>query len=325
MDKVRVGLVGCGGFMRHRLKQMLAVEEAEIAAMADPDPRQTAETKGLYPELVDVIEYADYYAMVEAGGLDAVLLVTPHNIHCEHVVHAFESGLHVLVEKPLSCSVADAQACIDARDKSGKVGAVSYQRHGLPEFQWLRSKVAGGAYGPVLMVNSMLSQDWKNFVKDTWRQDPETSQGGMLNDSGSHIFDILLWTTGLTPSSVCCFADNRGTAVDIDTATTIKFKDGALATVSVIGHAANWHERHVIALENAMITWTDGKTTLRERGSDEQEVGDWPDATTPDANFIDAVLGRGEVLAPFECGMDVVRLTRACYESAEAGGAVVSL
>ncbi|MCH7945060.1 MAG: Gfo/Idh/MocA family oxidoreductase, partial [Armatimonadetes bacterium] len=208
MDRVRVGLAGCGGFMRHRLKQMLEVPEAEIAAMADPDVKQTAETKSAYPELVDVPEFAVYGHMLEAGGLDAVVLVTPHRFHREQVVAAFEAGLHVLVEKPLACSVEDSEACIAARDSSRKVGAVSYQRHGLPEFQWLREKVTGGEYGPVLMVNSMLSQDWKNFTAGTWRQDPEVSQGGMLNDSGSHIFDILLWTTGLTPESVCCFADN---------------------------------------------------------------------------------------------------------------------
>lgn len=325
MEKVRIGLVGCGGFMRHRLKQMLAVSEAEIVAMADPSKEQLTETKNTCPEIADTPEFSDFYEMVEAGGLDAVLLVTPHNVHCEHVVHAFGKGLHVLVEKPLSCSVADARACIGARDKSGKVGAVSYQRHGLPEFQWLREKVAGGEYGPVLMVNSMLSQDWKNFTKGAWRQEMEVSQGGMLNDSGSHIFDILLWTTDLTPSSVCCFADFRSTPVDIDTATTIQFKEGALATVSVMGHAATWHERHVITLENAMITWTDGKTILHQRGEDDKEFGDWPEATTPDRNFIDAVLGRSEVLAPFECAMDVVKLTRACYESAEAGGSAVTL
>lgn len=153
----------------------------------------------------------------------------------------------------------------------------------------------------------------------------EVSQGGMLNDSGSHIFDVLLWSTGLTPSSVCCFADSHETPVDIDTATTIKFKEGALATVSIMGHAATWHERHVITMESAMITWTDGKTVLKERDKDEVEIGDWPGATTPDRNFFDAVLGRAEVLAPFECGMDVVKLTRACYESAEAGGSAVSL
>ncbi|MCH7904126.1 MAG: Gfo/Idh/MocA family oxidoreductase [Armatimonadetes bacterium] len=325
MNKVRVGLVGCGGFMRHRLPQMLGLDEIEIVGMADPVNEQLDETVAAHPALQESPQFASLEALLAGSDLDAVLIATPHQYHCGQVVRSFDAGLHVLIEKPLACSVEDAQACIDARDRSGRVGAVSYQRHGLPEFQWLREKVTGGAYGPVLIVNSMLGQDWKNFTAGTWRQDPEISQGGMLNDSGSHIFDILLWTTGLTPASVCCFADNCGTPVDIDTATTIQFKGGALATVSVMGHAATWHERHVITLENAIITWTDGKTMLQERGSDEQEVDDWPEATTPDANFIDAVLGRGEVLAPFECGMDVVRLTRACYESAEAGGSAVDL
>ena len=330
MEKVRVGLVGCGGFLRHRLQQTVNVPEAEVVAMCDIVPSQIAETKDRYPQYAGVTEYSDFYEMVEEGGLDAVMLVTPHNIHAAHVVHAFGADLNVLVEKPLSCTVADCEACIEARDKSGKVGAVSYQRHGLPEIQWLRKALTGGEHGEIQMIHSMLSQDWLQFTNGTWRQDPEVSQGGMLNDSGSHIFDVLLWSTGLTPSSVCCFADNRGTRVDIDTATTIQFKEGALATVSIMGNANMWHERHVFVLERAMITWTDGVTEMRQRtGTDTpgelQTLGDWPAATTPDKNFIDAVLGRAEVLAPFECGMDVVKLTRACYESAEAGGKAVEL
>ena len=325
MQKGRVGLVGCGGFMRHRLHQMLAVPEVEITAMADPDPKQTAETKTKHPELAAVPEFKGIDQLIAGGGVDAVLLVTPHKFHRNEVVGSFEAGLHVLVEKPLACSMEDAQACLAARDKSGKVGAVSYQRHGLPEFQWLRSVVTGGEYGPVLMINSMLSQDWKNFTQGTWRQDPDLSQGGMLNDSGSHIFDILLWTTGLRPKAVSCMSDNRGTPVEIDSVTSVRFEGGAMATVCVMGHACKWHERHVITMENAIVSWTDGALELTPRGGDPQVKSDWPAAQSPDANFVDAVLGRGKVLAPFECGMDVVRLTRACYESAAKGGAPVSL
>lgn len=330
MDKVRLGLVGCGGFMRHRLHQMLELPEVEIVGMTDPDPKQIADTKAKHPATSQVVEYTSIEAQIEAGGLDAVLLVTPHDGHCHQVVTAFDAGLHVLVEKPLSCSVEEAKSCLDARDRSGRVGAVSYQRHGLPEFQWLRKSLQSGEHGKLLMVDSILCQDWKCFTTGTWRQIPAISQGGMLNDSGSHIFDILLWTTGLQPETVSCMADNRETPVDIDTVTNVRFSNGTMASVSVMGHANAWHERHVFVLERAIITWTDGVTDLRPRtGTDTpaepQVLGDWPKPTTPDRNFIDAVLGYGEVLAPFECGMDVVRLTRACYESAERGGTVVTL
>ncbi len=325
MEKVRLGLVGCGGFMRHRLHQMLAVPEVNVVAMAEPDPKQTAETKAKYPELSGVAEYSGIDPLVDARVCDAVMLVTPHKGHRHEVVRSFDAGLHVLVEKPLACSVEDAHACLDARDRSGRVGAVSYQRHGFAEIQWLRGVLQGGEYGPILMINSMLSQDWKNFTQGTWRQDPDLSQGGMLNDSGSHIVDVVLWTTGLRPVSVTCMADNRGTPVDIDTVTTVRFDGGAMASVCVMGHACKWHERHVIALEGAMVSWTDGVVELTPRGGEPQAMGDWPAATTPDANFIGAVLGRDPVLAPFECGMDVVRITRACYESAERGGAPVSI
>lgn len=326
MDKVRLGLVGCGGFMRHRLHQMLAVPEVEVTAMADPDPRQTAETKAKHPELVDVVEYTGIDGLLDARACDAVMLVTPHKGHRYEVVRSFEAGLHVLVEKPLACTVEDAEACLDARDRSRRVGAVSYQRHGFPELQWLRGVLQGGEYGPLIMASSMLAQDWKNFCAGTWRQDPDISQGGMLNDSGSHIFDLLLWTTGLQPSQVSCISDNRGTSVDIDTVTSIRFAGGAMASVCVMGHACAWHERHVFVLENAMVSWTDGVVELKaRRDTPSTPPLDWPTPTTPDQNFVDAILGRAEVLAPFECGLDVVRLTRACYESAEKGGEVVKL
>jgi predicted dehydrogenase len=221
--------------------------------------------------------------------------------------------------------VDDAQACLDARDRSGKVAAVSYQRHGMADFQKLRALLQSGDYGRVLAVNSMLTQDWLNFTRGTWRQDPDISQGGMLNDSGSHIFDILLWATGLRPVSVHCRTEDRGTPVEIDSVTSIRFDGGAIASVYVIGHAAKWHERHVFSLEGALITWTDGVLEVSVREGDAPVVVVEGESMTPDQNFVDAILGRAGVLAPFECGMDVVRLTRACYESADKGGAVVSV
>ena len=325
MEKVRLGLVGCGGFMRHRLGQMLAVPEAVVAAMCEPDPKQMAETKAAFPALAEVAEFSDFDAMVDAGGLDAVMLVTPHKFHRHQVVRSLDAGLHVLVEKPLACSVQDALACVAARDRSGKVGAVSYQRHGLPEFQQMRELLATGRFGKILMINSVLAQDWLNFTQGSWRQDPDLSQGGMLNDSGSHIFDILLWSTGLRPVSVSCVTDNRGTPVEIDSVTSVRFSDGAIAAICVMGHACTWHERHVIVLERGMITWTDGKLEVIARDGVDATLPPSHAPMTPDQNFIDAIFGRAEVLAPFECGLDVVRLTRACYESAAVGGAPVSL
>ncbi|HXH62476.1 MAG TPA: Gfo/Idh/MocA family oxidoreductase [Fimbriimonadaceae bacterium] len=320
MDKVRLGLVGCGGFMRHRLKQSLCLPEVEVVGMADVAPDQMVETKEKYPEVKDVPEYPSMESMLKAGGLDAVLLATPHKFHCEQVVMGFGAGLHVLVEKPLSCSIAEAQRCIEARDKSGKVGAVSYQRHGLPEFQWIRNKIASQEYGKLLAIGSMLCQDWKKFTTGTWRQVPDISQGGMLNDSGSHIFDIMLWTTGLRPKTVSCILRDRGTPVEVDSVTSVDFEGGAIASVCVMGEAPTWHERHVVTFEGAILTWTDNVLEVQPRDGEKQTIGDWPEATTPDKNFVDSILGRAKPLAPFECGMDVVRITQAAYASAGNGG-----
>ena len=325
MDNISVGLVGCGGFLRHRLQQTLDVPGVNVAAMADVDPAQIAETVERYPSLASCPTFDSIESMLENAELDAMLNCTPHKFHCDHVEQAFRQGLHVLIEKPLACSPEETDRCIAARDRSGKVGAVSYQRHGLPEFQWLRDVTRDRRYGGLLSINSILTQDWLNFTASTWRQDLDISQGGMLNDSGSHIFDILLWTTDLNPVAVNCQLNNRDCEVEIDSVSSILFDGGTIANVSVFGHAATWHERHLMTFENALLTWTDGKMEVQERGKDLQEIGNWPEATTPDANFYGAIRGECEVLAPFECAQGVVKLTAACYESARTNGATVNL
>ena len=66
----------------------------------------------------------------------------------------------------------------------------------------------------------------------------------MLNDSGSLILDVLHWCTGLEPETVAAFGNERGAPVDINSAITVRFKGGALGTVTIMGDAPNWQNGH---------------------------------------------------------------------------------
>jgi len=326
MDKVRIGLIGCGGFQRYRVGNLLKVKDAVITALADTSDEQISLMRSAHAATADLPAYHDYKEMIEKGGIDAVMIATPHTQHIDQILYSLEHGLHTLCEKPMVTTVADAHRVIAARDKAGKQAMVSYQRHFQAEFRYIRDKILSGEAGEVTYIAALQCQGWKKGTAGSWRQDLGLSGGGQLNDSGSHLIDIMLWSTGLQASAVSANIDNRGTAVDIDSALSIKFRNGALGTITVVGDAPKWHEDITIWCDRMMfairqdqgltITYADGS-----RFKAENLIG----GTTADQNFVDAILGRGKIESPFECGLEVIRLTEAAWKSAANGGNTVAV
>ena len=319
-------MIGCGGFQRYRLGNLLKVKEAEIVALCDPSPDQIVMTKELHPSLANVPTFDDHKAVLAEIKPDAVMIATPHTQHVGQILDSLEAGAHTLCEKPLVTSVEDAYKVIAARDKAGKVGMVSYQRHFQAEFRFIKDKITSGEAGEVHYIAALQSQEWLRAVKGTWRQIHSLSGGGQLNDSGSHLIDILLWTTGMQPASVAAFVDNFGTEVDINSAVTVSFKSGAMATITVVGDGMSWHEDISIFCENLAFFIRQGqKMQIVDRKKNRMIAEDITGGLTPDKHFIDACLGRVVCESPFECGLEVIRLTEAAWASAANGGSAVAV
>jgi len=117
---VRVGVVGAGLVAQaEHLPYLSALRDRfTVAAIAEPSltVREALVARYGVPGL-----YPDYRSMLDAGGLDAVVVTSPAGTHAEVVLAALDAGLHVFVEKPMCITVADADAIIAARDRSGKV------------------------------------------------------------------------------------------------------------------------------------------------------------------------------------------------------------
>ncbi len=326
MDKVRVAMIGCGGFQRYRLGNVSKVKEAEVVALVDSDENQIRLTKEAHPALAHVPTFSDHQSMLAAIKPDAVMIATPHTQHVDQILDCLNAGVHTLCEKPLVTSVADAYRVIRARDAAKKVGMVSYQRHFQAEFRYIREKINSGEAGKVHYVAAFQSQEWLRAVAGTWRQIHSLSGGGQLNDSGSHLIDILLWTTSMQPSEVSAYVDNFGTEVDINSAVSVRFKSGALATISVVGDGMSWHEDITFVCENMAFYIRNGqKMQIVDRKRNRVIAEDLTGGSTPDQNFIHAILGKVECESPFECGLEVIRLTEAAWQSAEQGGAAVKV
>ncbi|MDD9268169.1 Gfo/Idh/MocA family protein [Paenibacillus sp. GCM10023248] len=315
MGEIRIGMIGTGGIAHVHCRQLLELEEADIVAICDTSDPNREKFAGKFG-LDDVEHYTDYQAMLAESELDAVVICSPHTLHFQQATDALNKGLHVLIEKPMTCSSAEAEQLIRTAKQAGKVMQVSYQRHFQPEFLYIRDAIASGQIGKLTSITASLYQEWKQFTTGLWRQVPALSGGGMLMDSGSHIIDVLLWTTGLTPAEVKPNLHLQGAPVEIDSFTSIRFEEGAVAGLNIVGFAPCWHETYVFCGEDGGIFYDNGKITVR-RLRQEPVVPELPaQQTNQDKSFIDAILGRHEVMVPGDFALKVVKFTEMVYQAA---------
>ncbi len=316
---MRVAFIGCGGNARGHVQSVLQVPEAEVVALCDVRAESIEQVAQRLPQVQDLPRFTDYRAMIDQVHPDAVIISIPHTLHYEVAAYAIEHGAHVQVEKPMACSTDEARRLLAARDRWGKVLLVGYQRHYQAGYRWVRDAVTSDRYGPVHFVEAWQAQDWKGAG---WRGVPSLSGGGQLNDSGSHLVDMVLWTTGLTPREVFAFADNRGREVDVLSAITFRCEGGAIGNISIIGeHPRGLAEGLQVWCRDARI-FVDTGVHLQTKGGQPQpvpadELVDFP--SNKDANFVRAILGRETVQVPGECGLAVAGFTEAVYASVKSG------
>ncbi len=319
-DKIKIGFIGAGGIARHHMRQLSDIDEAQVVAMAEPSEASIAKMREAHPQLAECRFYADYREMLDKEALDAVEIHTPHTLHFPQAMDCLAKGLNVLIEKPMVTTTEHAKALIEAA--KGKVVMVSYQRHFQPTYRYVKQMIDADELGPLQYVAALQSQGWYKGTKGTWRQDPALSGGGQLNDSGSHLIDILLWTTGLVPAEVFASIQYYDAKVDIDSAVAIRFSNGARGTISIIGDSPFWWEDFSIWGAKGAILYRNGKLYHQALGGKMAEVTELPEGSNPDRNFVNAILGQEEVQSPPECGLQVIRFTEAAWRSAQEGHTV---
>ncbi len=332
---IRLGLIGAGGNMQgSHVPRHIDGQDSVIVAVTEPFEPNAVRLKERFASLSDVPLYQDHTTMLSQEQLDGVIISTPHSFHYQQVLDALDAGLHVLCEKPLVCSVREAEGVIRKRDETGKIVLVSYQRHYQHAFLAMKTAIDSGMIGELQFVDLVQNQNWYAGQKkaNRWRIQKDLSGGGQLNDSGSHIVDILLYITKLVPRRVFATQQNFDLGIDINSAITVEFKGGAAGNLSIVGNApfpgASVHEDITIygsegAVFYRQVGQTDPKTPFiqvrRFDTPDPVEVQNVPAESTPDTNFIRAIRGEEHALAPAECGQHVMELSEAAWRSAATG------
>lgn len=319
-SNVKVGIIGCGNISYRHINDLMRIPEAEVLAISDIDESKMEKLKESFPVLRGVETFTDYLDMLESADLDAVEILTPHSLHFKQAMECLDKGLHVLIEKPMVCTIREAEELISKSERVKRQILVSYQRHYQPKYRWIKNLINSGGIGVIQYISAMQCQNWLNIARGTWRQNPRLSCGGQLYDSASHLFDFILWSTGLKPVEVSAFSDNLGMPVDINSSVSIKFDNGAQANIGIIGNSPCFREDVAFFGSKGAIFFLDDELECQLFDEDVRvEPVRLPSPSNPDRNFINVILGRERNESPPICGLKVVMLTEAIIESYRRG------
>ena len=228
-EKVRWGVLGSGGIARRRTipEGIVPGENAELAAVYDVDARANREVA----EQFGAEACAGEEELLARGDVDAVYVATPAGLHHAQTLAAAAAGKHVLCEKPLGLSVAEARGMTDACARAGvKLGVGFMMRFHAHHREGLRL-IEAGKLGRLVYGRAQLSC-WYPPIDGAWRQDPQAGGGGSLMDMGGHCIDLLEMLFGRV-RTVCCRVGRlvHGYASEDAATTLLEFDGGAQGTV----------------------------------------------------------------------------------------------
>jgi predicted dehydrogenase len=324
VSRIRIGIIGCGGMARFHGRRFREVQGVEIVGLADPNPDNMARfVRDVFPDGGAPPTFFDHRDLIRDVAMDGVVIVTPHAHHFAQAVDAVRAGCHVLVEKPMVIATEDALALIAEAERHQRIVSVAFPGPFSEEFQYIRELVARGELGELQLVTGVCTQDWLSHVKQTWRTELELSGGGNLYDSGAHMFNGMLFLTGLSAREVYASVDKKDQEVDVVATVTIRFDNGALGTAAVTGNAPVMEQGIYIqgTLGSVKCSIYGGSMEVW-LGREKVKYPAVPATTTPQQNFVDCIRGVATTPSPPLLGLRQARLMDAIYASADARRAV---
>jgi predicted dehydrogenase len=242
---IRLGMVGGGqgAFIGavHRIAARLDNEFQLVAGALSSDPER-AKASAAELGLATDRSYGSFQEMAKAeakrpDGIEAVAIVTPNHMHFPPAKAFLEAGIHVICDKPLTSTLADAKKLAALVEKSGKVFVLTHNYTGYPMIRQAREMVEKGVLGKIRVVQAEYPQDWLTTNIETtgqkqaaWRTDPKQSgAGGSTGDIGTHAYNLARFVSGLDLDSLAADLDSfvPGRALDDNANILLRFKGGA--------------------------------------------------------------------------------------------------
>jgi predicted dehydrogenase len=192
-EKIKVGIVGCGGIAKGKHFPSLSKlkDEVEIVYFCDIIEERARKGKEEFGAS-DAKVNTDYRTLLEDKSVDVVYVLTPNVSHSSITCDAFDAGKHVLCEKPMSHSYAEAKRMLDAAKKAGKKFTIGYQNRFRKDSRQLFEMSRNGELGDIYFAKA---HALRRKAVPTWGVFPDKSKqgGGPLIDIGTHALDLSLW------------------------------------------------------------------------------------------------------------------------------------
>ncbi|MGA9254883.1 MAG: Gfo/Idh/MocA family oxidoreductase [Roseobacter sp.] len=240
MTRIRLGMVGGGNdaFIGgvHRIASRID-DRYELVAGALSSTPEKARASGEALGIARIYDDYKQMAIREArlkNGIEAVSIVTPNHVHYEAAREFLKRGIHVICDKPLTSTLADARKLVKAAEKSKALFVLTHNYTGYPMVRQAREMVAKGEIGKIRVVQVEYPQDWlsveQDFKQAEWRTDPARSgAGGSTGDIGTHAHNLARFITGLEVESLAADLEAfvPGRKVDDNGHVLLRFAGGA--------------------------------------------------------------------------------------------------
>lgn len=336
MAQLRTGVIGLGTFGQWHVRAYSELENAKLVAVADVDQEKARTLSQRY----GVEAYDDYQLLLQRDDIDAVSVVLPDHLHKQACVAAAQAGKHILVEKPLATSVADAEVILQAVEDGGVRLMVDFANRWNPPFLHARQAIASGELGEPLYMYLKLN-DTLAVPTQMLRWSAHSSAAWFL---GSHCVDLVRWLLADEVGQLRAISRSRILqARGIDTAdfyqVVLEFSSGAVVNLenSWVLPTAN----PTVFEFSADIVGSQGRVTIdtAQHGCMRKITNtlEYPDVLMfnevdgklagfgmrPIAHFL-ACLQNGQQfeVTPADA-LEAVRLVEAIEQSAAAGGKVI--
>lgn len=220
-DRVRLGVIGTGDRGRTLIRNIAKTRNCVVAALCDDYAPHLAKARALVGAATPV--FTDHRAMLDAGGIDAVVIATPLHVHAPHALHAFDAGLHVWCEKAMARTIDDCTAMVKRAQSSRKVLQIGHQRMFNPTYLNALRRVKAGEIGQVTQIRASWHRNtsWRRPVpadsserRLNWRLYRESS-AGLMTELATHQLQIANWFLDAPPTrvigsgSICFWKDGR--------------------------------------------------------------------------------------------------------------------
>jgi predicted dehydrogenase len=246
--RIRLGMVGGGegAFIGavHRIAARLD-DEYELVAGALSSSPEKARRSGLALGLDPARTYDSYEAMAQTeaardDGIEAVAIVTPNHVHAPAATAFLKAGIHVICDKPVTTTSADAKKLAALARKQGLVFAVTHNYSAYPMVRVARQMVQQGRLGEIRVVQAEYPQDWlvepieqSGQKQAAWRTDPAQAGGGAIGDIGSHAWHLADFVTGQPLKELCAELSSfvPGRSIDDNAQVLLRYASGARGAI----------------------------------------------------------------------------------------------